>query len=269
MWLKRNTRTCPSPHIVEKILQETTDFQGQIRSNDKVCYSCYKSHLVSLEGHTSAAVSVDSNLQELLSNLSATLSTKKITSIDDLVDHAMIRTTIDVGNKLLDGEAMLLPTINDMFNAHIKYLVHTEGLEYIIGKEIGDNLVTSRWILIQLSSALYKHLSSTCKIRKCGTLVYRKNADLPLIITQLLWKQKSSSTESTASHQVNTLPASEQNETSDKLTTTVLTDLNSRIHISIRSLLAEDSKAPFDYSKLNINDFLAKVGTIGQQQFNL
>jgi hypothetical protein len=242
MWLKRNTRTCPSPHIVEKILQETTDFQGQIRSNDKVCYSCYKSHLVSLEGHTSAAVSVDSNLQELLSNLSATL---------------------------FDGEAMLLPTINDMFNAHIKYLVHTEGLEYIIGKEIGDNLVTSRWILIQLSSALYKHLSSTCKIRKCGTLVYRKNADLPLIITQLLWKQKSSSTESTASHQVNTLPASEQNETSDKLTTTVLTDLNSRIHISIRSLLAEDSKAPFDYSKLNINDFLAKVGTIGQQQFNL
>jgi hypothetical protein len=262
MWLKRsNTRHCPSPHIVQTISRDTTDYDGQIQPNDKVCFSCYKSHLAALLQSDKSVSTSNSHLSlaELICGLSASLPSKRIVTLDDLVDNAMIRTTIDVGNTLLSNEAILLPNIHDIYNGHIRSLVQSEGLEDSLGKEINDNLVTSRWVLIQLSITLNNHMASTCKVLKCGTLVYRKDADFFLVVTRLLWKLKSNDVAAKSTQVVNVAVATSPKEPSVDAATSVLSDLNNRIHTSIRSLLAEEAKTPYDYSKLDIHNFLENI----------
>ena len=44
-----NHRPCPKPDIIQLHLQERTGFEGEIHSQDRVCFTCYKSHLVILK----------------------------------------------------------------------------------------------------------------------------------------------------------------------------------------------------------------------------
>ena len=40
-----NSRPCPKPEIIELHLRENTGFEGHLKAQDKVCYTCYKSHI--------------------------------------------------------------------------------------------------------------------------------------------------------------------------------------------------------------------------------
>ena len=42
---------CPEPDLIQKHLQENTDFSGQISTEDRVCYACYRSHLFIFESY--------------------------------------------------------------------------------------------------------------------------------------------------------------------------------------------------------------------------
>ena len=44
-----NDRPCPQPCVIQAYLAEHTDFTGNIASGDRVCLTCYKSHLVLLK----------------------------------------------------------------------------------------------------------------------------------------------------------------------------------------------------------------------------
>ena len=39
-------RVCPQPTIIQDYLKEHTEFEDTIKESDKVCYTCYHSHLV-------------------------------------------------------------------------------------------------------------------------------------------------------------------------------------------------------------------------------
>ena len=43
------SRPCPQTDIIQSHLREVIGFEGSIGAGDKVCYSCYKSHLVILK----------------------------------------------------------------------------------------------------------------------------------------------------------------------------------------------------------------------------
>ena len=58
------------------------------------------------------AISTD-KLQEIITN-------------KDIANAAMIKITIDVGKKLLNREALLLPMINDIFNSHACHIYHQQ-----------------------------------------------------------------------------------------------------------------------------------------------
>jgi hypothetical protein len=187
MWLKqKQCRLCPEPQIVEELLKERTDFSNNIRQTDKVCFSCYKSHLnlLKCDNGNTLKDSKDEDLQATISMCKLALLQKPFTqTAEDVLEHAMIKTTIDVGNNLLLNNAMLLPVIHTIFDNHVQNLTANESLCDIYQ-------VTSRWILIQLSDKLNHHMISTCKIRKHGTLIYRRNSDLLLVISHLLWKER-------------------------------------------------------------------------------
>ena len=43
------SRACPQPSVIQKHLKENTDFLGHISYEDRVCYACYRSHLVTIK----------------------------------------------------------------------------------------------------------------------------------------------------------------------------------------------------------------------------
>jgi len=53
------TRKYPDPALVQSFLVQNTDFRGEITATDRVCYACYKSHLVISKHMHSSTSSTD------------------------------------------------------------------------------------------------------------------------------------------------------------------------------------------------------------------
>ena len=142
-WLKYTShRSCPKPEVIQEYLKEHTGFEGQIQDHDQVCLTCYKSHLVILQA--SKPVSRDSNLSQLVSDYSYKIpSIDQVTNNQDIIKTAMAKTLVLVGKLLLDGQAILLPSIHDHFNGYVREIVAAKGFQEPQG-------VTSRWILSDL-----------------------------------------------------------------------------------------------------------------------
>ena len=46
---KSNPKVCPNPTVIQKYLEENAGYDSHIAENDKVCYACYRAHLVILK----------------------------------------------------------------------------------------------------------------------------------------------------------------------------------------------------------------------------
>ena len=71
--------------LVDEHLKTSTGFEGNIRDNDRVCYTCYRSHLVIIQKIRS--VSNDSDLEELIDELQPPAT---ISSLEEAIDAAII-----------------------------------------------------------------------------------------------------------------------------------------------------------------------------------
>ena len=94
----------------QEYLRKHTDFDGHILQNDKVCHTCYKSHLIILQ--TSKCHSTDADLEQLINDLSKQLSSFTVGSEKDVANNAMNATALKVAKLLL---VILLPTIKDIY----------------------------------------------------------------------------------------------------------------------------------------------------------
>ena len=83
----------------ERYLKETTNFEGSITEGDKVCYPCYKSHLVLLKQTKSA--STDDELESIIHVTNQKLLQTQVHNSDDAVHRAMLLTTAFVAKELL------------------------------------------------------------------------------------------------------------------------------------------------------------------------
>ena len=108
------SRPCPNVELIEKHLRDSAGFDGNLRSGDKVCYSCYKWHLVILQEEKQ--ISRDSDLHSMLQVFRQKISTADQPSTSQQVcDLAMDKTVVYVGEELLQGKAILLPAAHDYF----------------------------------------------------------------------------------------------------------------------------------------------------------
>ena len=168
---KSSVRTCPDPERIQEYLAEKTGFDGEISSGTKVCFPCYKFHLCILK--EDAAESKDVDLIAIIDSLKGeTLPLKAINNMPTAINQAMTESCIHVANTLLQQKALILPAVHQYFSEKIKVYATAANLE---GKE---EHVTAHWILRNLVSRLGIHLSYACRMRKCGTLLYRTNGDL-------------------------------------------------------------------------------------------
>ena len=142
-----NPKPCPQPALIGHYLKENTVYEGSIKESDKVCYVCYRSHLVILQQRNDS--STDKDLLQLI----ATLSKKIPTSIkftDELTNAAMTRVVVAVGRDLLNGNVMLLPDVHNLFN------LYASELSPHLCEEIDTSkLVTSANILSKLKANVH------------------------------------------------------------------------------------------------------------------
>ena len=80
---KGQIKVCPNPSLIQKHLEEYAGFEGRISEKDKVCYTCYRSHLVIIQQQKTT--STESDLEGLIRILSQTTPS----SIHDLIDSTV------------------------------------------------------------------------------------------------------------------------------------------------------------------------------------
>ena len=75
-----------------------------------MCMTCYRSHLQILK---EAPVSTDSDLLALIDTLKkgCVPAIEHVKNINDIINRAMYTTAIHVGEKLLQQESLLLPSV--------------------------------------------------------------------------------------------------------------------------------------------------------------
>ena len=86
-----------------------------------------------------------------------------ITNLDDVVNAAIIKTTVFVGEELLKDHAILSHSVHDSFTSYAKELLTATNLESEVVEV--TILVTSRWILSNLTANLKHHISYSCQAR--------------------------------------------------------------------------------------------------------
>ena len=237
-------RTCPNPEKIERLLKDRTEYEQKINVTDKICPACYKLHLRLLE--EDKVTSSDENLVSCLNTLSGLLPTmEQIKTEADVSNYAIIRTIIDIGNKLLQREPVLLSTAHDIYMDYTK-----QASTHIISSDADK--ATAKWVLAQLHDHLSHHMMFTCKIRKYGTLIYRPDTDMLAVATQALWKLKN--VKKKHLHDLTDEDDTDSYEQSHY--ETVLNDLNDRVHMTAKRYIDNDTHVPFDYSEMNISHLI-------------
>ena len=194
------------------------------------------------------AISTDSDLSALINTLKVTLTrTTNINSVDSAVEHSLTLVAIYVGETILKHEAILLPQVHEVFSTFVTETISASNLEGI-GEPKG--LVTARYILSTLTTALQHHLSYVCKVKRYGTLLYRSNGDSLHALTCSLHKSSKSETAHT-SDKANMPISSDPHQ--------VMLDLNSRIHQQVKKFLAEDAAIPFQFDTLDIDAIISDL----------
>ena len=165
---------CPDPELIQQILQQSTGFVGEICMEDRICYACYKAHLVLIKQHTSSTtISTDQDLTSKIENLKSELQNEKeIHTPDHALSYSVCKSAILVGEKILEQNAILLPEVYDYFNKMYADITMSQS---IVGL---NTTVSSNWLLSELSAILEHHMAYRCSVRRYGTVLYRYGGDL-------------------------------------------------------------------------------------------
>ena len=123
------SRKCPEPALVQSFLKENTEFMDEIKPDDRVCYACYKSHLVIIKHVQSTSLSTDTELHELMAKLKNELvDIVDISTLDHALSYAAHFSAILVGEALLKQNALLLPDVYDSFLKKLEQVIQLRGI---------------------------------------------------------------------------------------------------------------------------------------------
>ena len=238
-------RPCPQPEAVQAHLSEHTDFTGEISENDRVCFTCYKSHLALVRQNN--PISRDDDLRPLVE------SVNKCVGMDsDIMSTAKNKMLLDVGNMLLDNQATLLPIICANFHHYAMELTAEKGIEEL--HELKS--VNSRWILSEITAKYQHHIAYMCKVRKYGTLVYRPNSDIHTLLAEALWKIKKLTScrgEVNDEHIVHAPEGISMGESCS------VGDVSNLIHTQIESYTSKGDGVTEDYDEVNVDGQISNI----------
>ena len=206
-----------------------------------MCFSCYKSHLHKLK--QTQNVSNDSDLKQLIVEVKQTMiKLEDMQNEEDAVRRAMSMTTVHVGEALLHQEGLLIVFLQKLNSCQpMSTSSNKQGF-------------TARWVLSNLTTSLKYHLSYVCKIRKCGTLLYRSNGDILLALSNALYV--SSKPKNAACNEGESID--EANHNGDNMHI-VIHNISGAKHDQIHMFLRADDKKPYQFDELDISTIVSQI----------
>ena len=151
------SRHCPDADKIKKHLHENAGFEGNLEATDRVCLTCYRSHLLILEADR--RISYDCDLKCLIDTIKVTASETTNTARE----LALYKTIVYVGEQLLNGTAILLVDAYDYLQQAYNDNRQQESEPKLT--------VSSLWLLGNLTNNLQHHLEYSCASRKHGVLI--------------------------------------------------------------------------------------------------
>jgi len=121
-----------------------------LHPDDRICYVCYKSHLVTVKHIKNLVVSIDTDLKSLILEIKqSTPMLSEIKTWENAINYTVHSLAITVGKALLKQTAILLPQIYSTFKLELESIarncrVHTED----------HDLPRHVWLRSSLSSLL-------------------------------------------------------------------------------------------------------------------
>ena len=115
--------------------------------------------------------------------------------------------------------------------------------------------ISSRSVLSEITAKYQHHVTSTCKVRKHGTLVYRHNSDILALLSEALWKLKQIHVELIRSEALDTSVST----CPDPAEACNIGHVNKLIHTQIESCLSTSAKCPVYYDDLNLDEQISNV----------
>ena len=232
------SRSIPEPQTLQTFLCESTKFEGTLHTDDRVCLTCYQSHLVMLKHIKKSVQSTDSDLERLIDSLENSIpNLPNIDTYDYAVEYATKSVAITLGKALLKQTAMLLPQVYTMFVERLTTVIENNGIS-----TTKQDHPSQSWLRSQLSSLLEHHMTYRCSVRKYGTLLYRYGGDLVHALTVSL---------ATSTGSDNT-----EDEGHRERLTQVCRSLNNKCHAQINKMIQEDSNSPHRIEQFEIDKFI-------------
>ena len=234
------SRPYPQPQVIQKFLQENTLICGEINPEDRACYTCYKSHLVTIRHINSTTQSTNPDLGMLLTKIKEEIQAiSDISTIESAVSYTSKVAAIYVGEALLKNTALLLPEVNEFFCIKLKEILNKHKIT-----EIAET-ITSAWLRSQLSSMLEPHMAYRCSVKSCGTVLYRFGGDIFHALNVALGQVRTHKSPTT----------SPEEEFQTKLSDTCLS-LNAKCHACIKNMIEKDASCPQMIEDIDIESFI-------------
>ena len=241
------SRACPEPDLIQKHLQENTDFSGQISTEDRVCYACYRSHLFIIKHLNRTVHSTDSDLGSLIDRIKQDIpEVSDIQTLDQALTYASTFSAIQVGEALLKQTAVLLPSVYKVFRNKVMEITQLRGI--MISRDI-ESFASASWLRSQLSSVLEHHMAYRCSVKRYGTLLYRYGGDLIHALNVSLGQSRT---------QVGTSNDSKESDFQNNLTKTCLS-LNAKCHACIQKLVRQDATCPHNIEDFDVEKFISEL----------
>ena len=143
----------------------STDFAGEINVEDRICFACYKAHLVIIKHTINTANSTDQDLSSLIDKLKTELEDEgEISTQDQAVLHAVHRSAILVGEMLLEQNAILLPQDFDYFEKTYRDVTISQGMALQHGLHTSKrHWKRACWVIMVWSQSTQQHYIPTVR----------------------------------------------------------------------------------------------------------
>ena len=195
---------------------------------------------------------VDEDLQAIIDVYQQNANTANDpSSYIEVRELALYNTIVLVGQELLGGNVLLLPTVYDKFVEMIHFY------SQLLQTDTQYTAVSTTWLLSNLSSALEHHLVSSCKIRKYGTMLHRPNTDFAAVLQKALYQIRQN-------EQVEALKPKKFSNTSvtPAVTEQVLDSIHTGILDQCQALLGRKDLFYDNYTKLDIEHEISQINRV-------
>ena len=229
------SRKCPEPELIQLFLQQNTEFSGVINADSRVCYACYKAHLIIIKHKQNTITSTDADLSSSINKIKSEMcNISDIHTPDEALSNAAHFSGIHVGEALLKHNALLHPDVYDIF---LDKLTEITRVCSIVLEDVKSTASPS-WLRSQLSTLLEHHMAYRCSVKKYGTVLYRYGGDLVHALNVSLGQARSQSQKVPAMGESDSCTI---NQTSLSET---CNSLSAKCHACIQKMIKEDTTNP-------------------------